>query len=180
MDFENLASFFCHRIPERSFDGFLFCGRCFGIYSGVVIGTILFFLSRAKRIPGIIDLIAYVVCILMMYFEILLEVLLGIEVNNEIRAFTGLSFGIGLSLLLCSAMAYFLGSENSLGNENKPWQWIISIVLACAIIPFLKKSMLLPFFNLLEIFGFVCLNLILFAMIISVIKYARGNLKSSK
>jgi uncharacterized membrane protein len=112
-------SFICHQIPERSFiisgHSLAVCHRCFGIYLGLFLGSLIKnrIIHRSQQ--------ARRLCVLIAIIPMLLDALLpfiGLWSSTGIsRFFTGLLFGSLISYLLVCGVAEFL-------NEA-PWRRFI-------------------------------------------------------
>lgn len=106
----NIAKFFCHRIPERSFfirgHQFPVCARCTGFYTGLVAYLIanlfykhpydfnMLFISMALMVPVAIDGLTQ-------YFG-------PRESTNNLRFVTGFIGGIGLIIFLKIILRWIL------------------------------------------------------------------------
>ncbi|MFH0861780.1 MAG: DUF2085 domain-containing protein [Candidatus Altiarchaeota archaeon] len=85
---------FCHQLPERSL--FLWgvqapvCARCFGIYAGILAGTILYAVLSDKKVPGRHIIIA---AALPLVLDGATQFVGLRESNNALRLVTGVIFG---------------------------------------------------------------------------------------
>ena len=105
----------CHQRPERSFflHGFplAVCGRCLGIYAGILIGTLVFPLLRRKGTSELPPLRALVVFSLPIGLDTLANILGLWSTSNGARLATGLFWGVVLPFYFIPAVGEALGPK---------------------------------------------------------------------
>jgi uncharacterized membrane protein len=103
----------CHQRPERSFllRGFpmAVCGRCFGIYAGILLGTLVFPLRRRKAESGLPTLRTLAAFTLPIGLDTLGNFLGLWSTGNVVRLATGLVWGVILPFAFIPAVGEALG-----------------------------------------------------------------------
>jgi uncharacterized membrane protein len=108
-----VGSFICHQIPERSFHLGAFqlpvCGRCIGIYAGFALaaaGIVLrrdgqarrVLTSRAARLVFVVGALPTAATVGLEWFDVW-------SGTNVVRALAGAALGVGVAVVVMSAVA---------------------------------------------------------------------------
>lgn len=105
----------CHQRPERSFflNGFplAVCGRCFGIYAGILLGTLVFPLLRRKAPGGFPAIRTLVLFSLPIGLDTLANFLGLWSTGNGFRFASGILWGVILPFFFIPAVAEALGRK---------------------------------------------------------------------
>ena len=125
-----IGAFICHQLPERSFHlgGFQIpvCARCLGIYAGFALtACVQAAMSFPTRAQGLTPSAARRVCVA---GALPTAVTLALERSgvwpgsNNVRAIAGLALGIGVALVVMSAVATLHYSSCARRRPTEPSQ----------------------------------------------------------
>lgn len=97
-----VSRFFCHRIPERTFQikgrYFPVCSRCTGLYIGAFLYFIYVYFNYVNY--SLLLILIAVLITLPTILDGLTQFIASRESNNFLRFSTGLSGGIGFAILI--------------------------------------------------------------------------------
>jgi uncharacterized membrane protein len=110
---------FCHQLPERSFYAagwqMPVCARCFGIYAGILLGTLIYPFAYGGKIPRWQVILAAAAPLAV---DGITQLFLLRESTNLLRLMTGLIFGLIIPYCLIPVLDDMLsGREIFIGRR---------------------------------------------------------------